>query len=106
MKLRHHRVLHRMVTDEPGLTLQLARQHYAAAVERMAAALRTIFPVGFADRIGAQAVDDLADTILRYAMMAILLPSPQPLTTADDIRAFAASHFLPSLPAALRMVST
>ena len=37
--------------------------------------------------------------------MALMLPSMQPLDTADDIRAFAAEHFLPSLPAALRAVS-
>lgn len=70
----------------------------------MADALRVVFPVGFASRIGAEAVDELADTILRYAMMVLLLPSPHPLATADDIRAFARAHFLPSLPAALRMV--
>ena len=70
----------------------------------MADALRVIFPDGFADRIGEQAVDELADTILRYAAMALLLPSAQPLDTADDIRAFATQHFLPSLPAALRAV--
>jgi hypothetical protein len=46
----------------------------------------------------------LADTILRYAAMVLLLPSAQPLETADDIRAFASQHFLPSLPAALRAV--
>ena len=76
-----------------------------AAVERMADALRVIFPAGFAERIGAAAVDDLADTILRYAAMVLLLPSApaarRPPTT------FARSpnvHFLPSLPAALRAV--
>ena len=36
--------------------------------------------------------------------MALLLPGSQPLATADDIRAFATQHFLPSLPAALRAV--
>jgi len=36
--------------------------------------------------------------------MVLLLPSAQPLQTADDIRAFARRHFLPSLPAALRAV--
>jgi hypothetical protein len=45
----------------------------------------------------------LADTILRYVAM-VLLPSAQPLEAADDIRAFATHHFLPSLPAALRTV--
>jgi len=104
MQLRRHRVLNRVITDEPALTLQLAHRHYPAALERMADALRVIFPVGFASRVGAEAVDELADTILRYAMMALLLPSSHPLATADDIRAFARAHFLPSLPAALRMV--
>ena len=70
----------------------------------MAEALRVIFPDGFAQRIGEQAVNELADTILRYAAMVLLLPSAQPLETADDIRAFATKHFLPSLPAALRAV--
>ena len=105
MQLRRHRVLNRMTTDEPALTLQLAHRHYPAAIGRMADALRVIFPAGFAERIGEQAVDELADTILRYALMALLLlllPSSHPLHTADDIRAFATAHFLPSLPAALR----
>jgi hypothetical protein len=70
----------------------------------MADALREIFPAGFADRIGEQPINELADTILRYAAMALLLPGAQPLDTADDIRAFATAHFLPSLPAALRAV--
>ena len=102
MQLRRHRVLNKMITDEPALTLQLAHRHYPAAVERMADALRVIFPAGFAERIGQQAVEELADTVLRYALMALLLPSPRPLDTADDVRAFATAHFLPSLPAALR----
>jgi hypothetical protein len=70
----------------------------------MAAALRVIFPDGFADRIGAAAVDELAETILRYAALVLLLPTRRPLVDADDIRAFATEHFLPSLPAALRAV--
>lgn len=105
MRFRRHRVLTRMIADEPGLALELGRQHYGAAVERMADALRVIFPDGFAERIGAQAVDDLAETILRYAAMALLLPSRQPLVTDDDIRAFATEHFLPSLPPVLRAVA-
>jgi AcrR family transcriptional regulator len=105
LKFRRHRVLDRMITDEPGLVMQLAHQHWGAAIERMAEALRVIFPDGFAERIGEQAVDELADTILRYAAIVLLLPSAQPLDTADDIRAFATQHFLPSLPAALRTVS-
>jgi AcrR family transcriptional regulator len=104
MQLRRHRVLNRVITDEPALTLLLVQGHYPAALERMADALRVIFPAGFAERIGTEAVDELADTILRYAMMVLLLPSPHPLATADDIRAFATTHFLPSLPAALRVV--
>jgi len=105
LKFRRHRVLDRMITDEPGLVIELAATHYLAAIERMAEALRIIFPTGFAERIGERAVTELADTILRYAAMALLLPSAQPLETADDIRAFAAQHFLPSLPVALRAVS-
>jgi AcrR family transcriptional regulator len=103
-KFRGHRVLNRMITDEPGLVLELVHQHQGAAIERMIDALRVIFPAGFAERIGEQAVTELAETILRYAAMALLLPSRQPLVTADDIRAFAEIHFLPSLPKALRVV--
>jgi AcrR family transcriptional regulator len=102
LKFRRHRVLDRMITDEPGLVIELAAQHHRAAIERMAEALRVVFPGGFAERIGEEAVNELADTILRYAAMALLLPSAQPLDTADDIRAFAKQHFLPSLPTALR----
>jgi len=104
LRFRRHRVLNRMMSDEPALVLELARKHYRAAIGRMADALRVIFPEGFADRIGEQAVNELADTILRYAAMALLLPGAQPLDSADDIRAFATQHFLPSLPTALRAV--
>lgn len=104
VKFRRHRVLHQMITDEPGLVLDLAGRYHGAAIERMADALRIIFPPGFDQQIGPDAVDELADCILRYAAMALLLPSAQPLETADDIRAFAGRHFLPSLPAALRAV--
>lgn len=103
-KFRRHRVLHQMITDEPALMLQLAARYHRAAIERMAEALRVIFPPGFAERIGPDTVDELADCILLYAAMALLLPSAQPLETADDIRAFARRHFLPSLPVALRTV--
>lgn len=105
MTFRRHRVLNQMIVDDPALAQEMLHRHYGAAVERMAAALLVIFPDGFAERIGAPAVNDLADTILRYAAMALLLPSMQPLQTADDVRAFATRHFLPSLPAALRSVS-
>ncbi|BBZ26581.1 TetR family transcriptional regulator [Mycolicibacterium madagascariense] len=104
LMFRRHRVLNGMMTDEPALVLELARQHYGAAVGRMAEALREIFPAGFADRIGTAAVDDLADTILRYAAVVLLLPSAEPLDTPDALRAFARRHFVPSLPAALRAV--
>jgi AcrR family transcriptional regulator len=104
LKFRRHRVLNRMMRDEPALVIELAGRHYSAAIIRMAEALRVIFPAGFAERIGAQAVNELADTILRYAAMVLLLPSAQPLESADEIRAFATQHFLPSLPAALRAV--
>jgi AcrR family transcriptional regulator len=104
LMFRRHRLLDQMMRDEPALVLELARHHYGAAIERMAEALRVIFPAGFADRIGTDAVNDLADTILRYAAMVLLLPSAEPLGTADELRAFATRHFLPSLPAALRAV--
>ena len=104
LKFRRHRVLDRMISDEPGLVIELAETHYSAAIERMVEALRVIFPAGFAERIGEPAVIELADTILRYAAMVLLLPSAQPLETADAIRAFATQHFLPSLPVALRAV--
>ncbi|MBX9919632.1 TetR/AcrR family transcriptional regulator [Mycolicibacterium frederiksbergense] len=105
MRFRRHRVLNQMIVDDPALAQEMLHRHYGAAVERMAAALLVIFPDGFAERIGAPAVNDLADTILRYAAMVLLLPSVQPLQTADDVRAFATRHFLPSLPVALRSVS-
>ncbi|MBJ7338638.1 TetR/AcrR family transcriptional regulator [Mycolicibacterium sp.] len=105
LMFRRHRVLNQLMTDEPALVLELARRHYGAAIERMAEALRVIFPAGFADRIGVDAVNDLADTILRYAAMVLLLPGADPLTTPDELRAFATRHFVPSLPAALRAVS-
>jgi len=105
LRFRRHRVLNQLVTEDPAFVLELAHSHWSAAIERMADALRVIFPAGFADRIGEQAVTDLADTILRYAGMVLMLPSVTPLDTADDIRAFATTHFLPSLPAALRSVA-
>ena len=105
LRFRRHRVLNQMMVDEPALAQEMLHRHYGAAVERMATALRVIFPDGFAERIGAPAVNDLADTILRYAGMVLLLPSVEPLDTADDIRAFATRHFLPSLPVSLRTVS-
>lgn len=45
---------------------------------------------------------ELAETTWRYAMMVLLLPSAEPVETADDIRAFGAKHYLPSLPEAIR----
>jgi AcrR family transcriptional regulator len=104
MRFRQHRILTRMLADEPGLMLGLAHQHWDAAHERMADALRAIFPAGFAERIGPRAVDELADTILRYAAMVLFLPGRRPLTSVEDVRTFAAEHFLPSLPAVLRAV--
>lgn len=104
LKFRGHRILNGMLAEDAGFVLALAHQHWAAAVERMAEALRVIFPAGFAERIGPQAVNELADTILRYAAVVLLLPSMQPLDTADELRAFATRHFLPSLPAAVRAV--
>jgi AcrR family transcriptional regulator len=105
MRFRRHQVLNQMIVDDPALVQELMHRHYGAAVQRMAAALLVIFPDGFAERIGPHAVNDLADTILRYAAMVLLLPSVEPVSTADEVRAFATRHFLPSLPAALRTVS-
>lgn len=102
MRSRRHRVLNRMIADEPALTLELAGRHYGAAVSRIEQALQVIFPAGFADRIGTYAVHDLAESIWRYAMMLLLLPSAEPIESAEEIRAFATKHFLPSLPEALR----
>ena len=103
LRFRRHRVLDQMITEEPAVVLAQAKWHYPKAIERMAEALHVIFPAGFAERIGEEAVTELADTILRYVAMALMLPSTQPLDTADEIRAFAERHFLPSLPAALRV---
>ena len=89
LKFRRHRVLDRMITDEPALVLELGRQHQGAAIERMAEALRIIFPTGLAERIGEHAVTELADTILRYAAMVLLLPSAhrsRPPTTSGHLR--------------------
>lgn len=102
LRFRRHRVLNQMISEEPAVVLAQAKKHYPKAIARMAEALHVIFPAGFAERIGEEAVTELADTILRYAAMALMLPSTQPLETADDIRAYAERHFLPSLPAALR----
>jgi AcrR family transcriptional regulator len=104
VKFRDHRVLNQVITEEPALALDLARRHYPAAVARIAEALTVILPPGFAAHIGPQAVGELADVILRYALMALVLPGPHPMQTADDIRAFATAHFLPSLPEKLRAV--
>ncbi len=42
-------------------------------------------------------MSELAEVILRYALMALLLPGPRPLETADDVCAFRA---FPAEPAA------
>lgn len=105
MKFREHRVLNAMLAEDSGFVLALAHQHWSAGVDRMAQALRVIFPAGFAERIGPRVVNELADTILRYAAVVLLLPSMSPLDTADDVREFATQHFLPSLPTGVRPVS-
>ena len=102
LRFREHQVLCRMIADDPALTLHLAGRHYGAAVARIEEALQTILPTAFADRVGGVAVHDLADTIWRYAMMALLLPGAETLQTPAQIRSFATRHFLPSLPEALR----
>ena len=78
LKFRRHRVLDRMIRGEPGLVIERAEQHYGAAIVRMAEALRVIFPEGFAERFEEQTVNELADTILRYAAMALLLRDCEP----------------------------
>lgn len=102
LKFRGHRVLNQLIVDDPALALELAREHHDAAVLRIADALEVIFPAGFVQRVGPAVVTDLADGILRYALMALLLPGSRSLDSADDVRAFATTHFLPSLPEALR----
>lgn len=104
MRFRKHRVLNQLISDDPALALELAREHYGAAVLRIADALELIFPAGFVQRVGPAVVTELADAILRYAMMALLLPGSRLLDSADDLRAFATAHFLPSLPEVLRAV--
>lgn len=105
LRSRRHRVLNRIISDEPALSLELARRHYRAAVARIEQALQVIFPPGFAAKIGPEAVHDLAEITWRYAMMLLLLPTGEPVETPEEIRAFATKHFLPSLPEALRAVS-
>ena len=101
LRTRRHRVLNRIILDEPALSLELARRHYRSAVGRIEAALLAVFPPGFAERVGGRAVHELADGIWRYALMLLLLPSADRIETAEEIRAFATRHFLPSLPAGL-----
>lgn len=104
MRFRRHRVLERMISDEPGLMLELVGRHYGAVVERTVDALRAVFPAGFADRVGDKTVTELAENVLRYAMVVLLLPNTTGLDGSDDIRDFATTHFLPSLPVVLRAV--
>lgn len=44
LMFRRHRVLNQMITDEHALVLELARHHHGVAIDRMAEALRVIFP--------------------------------------------------------------
>ena len=55
------------------------------------------------DVLAANQLDPVVYFML-FASVALLLPSAHPLESADDIRAFATQHFLPSLPTALRAV--
>jgi AcrR family transcriptional regulator len=103
VKFRGHRVLDRLIRDDPELALTLAHRHYGAALTRVVEALEQIFPAGFAERVGPRAVNELADAILRYALMALLLPGLRPMESVEDIRAFATGEFLPSLPVQLRV---
>lgn len=114
LRFRRHHVLNQLIADEPALVMEMLHTHYGAAIERMAAALKVIFPAGFADRIGEPAVNDLADTILRYAGMVLMLPSVEPLDTPEDIRRsppaiscrVCRSRFVPSPPDCHRRVAS
>src|ERR1700738_3620137 len=39
LRFRRHRVLNRMITEEPAVVLEQAKFHYATAIDRMAEAL-------------------------------------------------------------------
>ena len=89
LKFRRHRVLGRMITDEPGLVIELAGRHYAAAIERMAEALRVILPAGFAEQIGEQAITELADTSCGTQRWSCCCPArnhSRPPTTSAPLR--------------------
>ena len=66
------------------------------------AATESILDAALVERIGGEAIGELADSVWRSAMMLLLLPSAEPVQTNDEIRAFATRHFLPSLREALR----
>ena len=44
LKFRSHRVLHQMITDEPGVVLQLAGRYHRKAIERMASPPMSCMP--------------------------------------------------------------
>ena len=87
------------VARRAGISRMTIYRRFANRDELVTAVIDRENAVLFADiaDIGHEAVDELADTILRYAMMALLLPSPEPLTTADDIRGLR-HHALPAQP--------
>ena len=97
LRSRRHRVPpddHRRTRADPGTcppSLPRRRRPHRARTARH-------LPPGFADRIGPAAVYDLAETIWRYAMMLLLLPSGEPVETAEDIRGFR-HQALPAQPA-------
>ena len=78
------------------------RQHYGAAIERMAEALRVIFPAGSPTGSARRPSTSWPTRSCATRRWCCCCRAPQPLDTADDLRAFATRHFLPSLPAALR----
>jgi AcrR family transcriptional regulator len=95
MKFRRHRVLDRMITDEPGLVIELAATHHRAAIERMAEALRIIFLRGFAERIGDRR-PSWPTRSFDTPRWCFLLPSAQPLETGRHPARSRLQHFRPA----------
>ena len=104
LKFRRHRVLDRMIRDEPALVTRagppaLWRGRRADGRSTSGDLSRGIR--GTDRRAGGERARRHHPALCGDGAAAA---SAQPLETADDIRAFATKHFLPSLPAALRAV--
>ena len=103
LKFRRHRVLDRMIRDEPGLVIELSRTALWRSHRSDGRGTAGDLPgrVRRADRrAGGRTSSPTPSCAMRR--WRCCCPSAQPLDTADDIRAFATQHFLPSLPTALR----